>query len=117
MYMRKFDRAVLLLIGFIFGMMAGITLANAGDKQIIYDKNGNRVGTIEKEAPWSDKSVIYDQNGNRVGTIEPQAPWSDKSVVRDNNGVTQETIEPQSPSSDGEDNQVDPFAPQDDSNN
>jgi len=64
------------------------------DKQIIYDSNGVRIGTIEQEAPWSDKRVIYDANGNRVGTIEPQAPWSDKSVIRDNSGVTQETITP-----------------------
>lgn len=103
----------LFLLGFILGLLLQIPLAYPQQKQIIYGQDGQRLGSIEQQAPWSNKQIIRDVNGNRIGTIELQAPWSSKNVIRNNDGVTQQTISPQDPFGDNQD----PFAPQSDDNN
>lgn len=49
------------------------------NQQVLRDRSGNRIGTIDTES--DGRMIARDKNGNRVGEYDPRS-----NVTRDRNG-------------------------------
>ena len=67
------DTVGIIIAGFLVLFFHSMVYAQT---TIIYDKNGNRVGTIEQPYSWEPKYSIYDKDHNKVG--EFNAPVTSK---------------------------------------